>query len=189
MVYYCCKFLATSHLKVEREKVPRWFYLLLVACRGWRRFVLLDVVWSFPIAISVHSMICSSRFCGYCGGARSPDTSFVVNDGLRGRCRLCQEAAEDVCPVCARGVHFNGACRLWLQGADRRFALQPHEQTGMCPDCSAAFVGVASACRSRRNVGCLGRQLSEHVRGMVASVRSGAGHLTVRAQFYYEILI
>jgi hypothetical protein len=113
--------------------------------------------------------------CGYCGGARNPSILAVLGEG-RGQCRWCSGQSPEVCPVCARGVHFAGSCRQWLHGADRRYALQPTEQWWMCPDCFALFVQGVSATRERGDVRGVGQELLQHVDGLIRSPRAGAGH-------------
>ena len=79
--------------------------------------------------------------CPQCGGALAP-AGHRVDASVAGTCRWCALPCETLCPVCQRGVHFQGSCSRWLRGASLQYARQDGEEWWLCPDCFGQFVAA-----------------------------------------------
>ena len=100
-------------------------------------------------------------------------------------CVLPQSTASSAVPLvwpdrclalhaCSQTWHFRGQCR-WNCGASRHYALLPHENIGLCPDCSWQWLQAWDACPRRRAVVIEDPDLLRHVRATSLACQPGAG--------------
>ena len=114
--------------------------------------------------------------CSLCGGGQRCQ----LDGNAMTTCRWCGGDAEARCTNCRRAVHYLGQCSRWNRGASLMYALEPHQEHLLCPDCLWAWAQVLSAAARVPNNAPLAQELQEHLTGLAGACQAGAGSATAQ---------